>query len=70
MKKLNVLFSDKVELQIDDINELTQSTLSKSIIVRAAMQLGLNHLKEYENIDDSQFTLDEFITIQNLKATN
>ena len=70
MKKLNVLFSDKVELQIDDIHTLTESDLSKSTIVRAAMQLGLNHLKEYKNIDGSRFTLDEFITVQNLKATN
>ena len=71
MKKLNVLFSDKVELQIDDINELTESKLSKSEIVRAAMQIGLNQLKGFnQDCEISGTALDEYIVIQNLKALN
>ena len=71
MKKLNVLFSDKVELQIDDINELTDSKLSKSEIVRAAMQIGLNQLKGFnQDCEISGAALDEYIVIQNLKALN
>lgn len=70
MKKLDVLFSDKVNLQIDDIKDSIETNISKSVIARAAMQIGLNNLKEFNNIDDAHFSLDEWIVIQNLKAKN
>ena len=70
MKKLDVLFSDKVNLQIDDIKESTEANISKSVIARAAMQIGLNNLKEFNNIEDTLFSLDEWIVVQNLKAKN
>lgn len=70
MKKLDVLFSDKVNLQIDDIKESIETKISKSVIARAAMQIGLNNLKEFNNIDDTHFSLDEWIVVQNLKAKN
>ena len=70
MKKLDVLFSDKVNLQIDDIKDSIETNISKSVIARAAMQIGLNNLKEFNNIDDTHFSLDEWIVVQNLKAKN
>ncbi len=70
MKKLDVLFSDKVNIQIDDIKDSIETNISKSVIARAAMQIGLNNLKEFNNIDDTHFTLDEWIVVQNLKAKN
>ena len=70
MKKLDVLFSDKVNLQIDDIKNSIETNISKSVIARAAMQIGLRNIKEHGNIDESYHTVDEWIVINNLKAKN
>lgn len=71
MKPLNVRFSEKVELGISDVNELTKDKKSQSKIARAAMQIGLDFLKSYEESQQSSFyTLDEFIELKNVKSIN
>lgn len=71
MKPLKVRFSDKTELRIIDINELTGDKKSQSKIARAAMQIGLDFLKNYDDSQQSSFyTLDEFIELKNVKSLN
>ncbi len=67
MKKLDVLFSDKVAIQIGDINESLEVKLPKSTIARAAMQIGLRELMNFNGEDQ---TLIGYISVQNLKALN
>lgn len=61
MKQLAVKFSDKQALQIDDIAKA--SGFGKSRIARAAMQIGLQAIREAEKRD-------ELIAINDLKALN
>lgn len=71
MKPLNVRFSEKVELSISDVNEITEDKKSQSKIARAAMQIGLEFLKSYEDSQQSSFySLDEFIELKNVKSLN
>lgn len=71
MKPLNVRFSEKVELSISDVNELTEDKKSQSKIARAAMQIGLDALRNYgESQESSFYTLDEFIELKNVKSLN
>ena len=71
MKKLDVLFSEKVSLQISDVNEKLEIDLPKSTIARAAMQIGLNELLSYsDDIERHGGDLISHISIQNLKALN
>ena len=71
MKPLNVRFSEKVELRISDVNELTEDKKSQSKIARAAMQIGLDMLRNYSESQESSFyTLDEFIELKNVKSLN
>lgn len=71
MKPLNVRFSEKVELSISDVNELTEDKKSQSKIARAAMQIGLEALRNYGDSQESSFyTLDEFIELKNVKSLN
>lgn len=71
MKPLNVRFSEKVELSISDVNQLTEDKKSQSKIARAAMQIGLDALRNYGDSQESSFyTLDEFIELKNVKSLN
>lgn len=71
MKPLKVRFSEKTELRIIDINELTEDKKSQSKIARAAMQIGLDFLNNYDESKQSSFyTLDEFIELKNVKSLN
>lgn len=71
MKPLKVRFSDKTELRVIDINELTEDKKSQSKIARAAMQIGLDFLKSYSDSKESSFyTLDEYIELKNVKSLN
>lgn len=71
MKPLKVRFSDKTELRVIDINELTEDKKSQSKIARAAMQIGLDFLKSYSDSQESSFyTLDEYIELKNIKSLN
>ncbi|QDP48199.1 MAG: hypothetical protein Unbinned6437contig1000_53 [Prokaryotic dsDNA virus sp.] len=71
MKPLNIRFSEKVELGISDINALVDNDKSQSKIARAAMQIGIEFLKNYSESQESAFyTLDEYIELKNLKSLN
>lgn len=71
MKPLNIRFSEKVELNISDINTLVEDDKSQSKIARAAMQIGLEFLKSYKESQESSFySLSEYIELKNLKSLN
>lgn len=69
MQKLNVRFATKVNFQIDDIDKNTLDSVSPSMIARAAMQIGLNQLRESLNKDGANELTDK-VKVQNLKALN
>lgn len=65
MKVLSVRFADKQVLQIDDVCDKTG--MDKSQVSRAAMQLGLEILRDEGR---KGFTTAELIAINNMKALN
>ena len=67
MKQLPVRFSAKQTLQIDGLAEVT--SVDKSQIARAAMQIGLAAIREYDE-NNSQLSRSEFVVVNNLKALN
>lgn len=66
MNKLDVLFAKKQHLQLSDISE--QTGMSKSMIARAAMQLGIKAIKAGKNT--CGLSIHEVIAIEDAKARN
>jgi len=64
MKKLEILFTSKQHLNIDDLMDVLGS--NKSQLARAAMELGLNQIKELaaRNTESAQ----ELVAMSDFKA--
>lgn len=64
MKKLEILFTSKQHLNIDDLMTVLGS--NKSQLARAAMELGLNQIKELaaRNTESAQ----ELVAMSDFKA--
>tara|TARA_Y100000310_G_C20642372_1_gene794679 strand:+ start:1177 stop:1410 length:234 start_codon:yes stop_codon:yes gene_type:complete len=69
MKKLDVLFSARTQSKITSVINYSEVNISKSEVARAAMEIGLNLLSEYdETQQEAFFSIGEYISIMSKRS--